>query len=84
MAMETTELEVLKAASSLHQDGSWTAEDLFRYLDRADLPVAEVSLALLHLRDEGLVVTEPTVGDPLDGHFAFRLSQEGLNAAAQL
>ena len=46
--------------------------------------MAEVSLALLHLRDEGLVVTEPTVGDPLDGHFAFRLSQEGLTAAAQL
>jgi len=84
MSMETTEREVLKAASSLHQDGNWTAEDLLRYLDRGDLPVAEVSLALLHLRDEGLVVTEPTVGDPLDGHFAFRLSQEGLSAAAQL
>ena len=84
MAMETTQLEVLKAASSLHQDGKWTAEDLFRLLDRKELPVAEVSLALLHLRDEGLVVTETTVGDPLDGHFAFRLSEEGLTAAAQL
>ena len=68
----------------MHQEGSWTAEDLFRYLDRSDLPVEEVSLALLHLRDEGLVLTEPTVGDPLDGHFAFRLSQEGLSAAARL
>lgn len=84
MAIEHTEKEVLKAASSLHQEGSWTAEDLFRYLDRSDLPVEEVSLALLHLRDEGLVITEPTTGDPLDGHFAFKLSQEGLSAAAQL
>ena len=78
------EQEVLKAAAELEPSKAWKAEELHGQLTRLNLNLEEVSLALLHLRDDGLVVTEPTVGDPLDGHFCFRLTSEGLQTAAQI
>ena len=76
------EEEVLKAASQLRPNGAWKAEDLCLRLN--NLSLEDVSLALLHLRDDGLVATEPTVGDPLDGHFAFSLTPLGLQTAANI
>lgn len=76
--------DVLKAAAQVAQTGTLKAEDLHHRVRNLNLNLGEVSLALLHLRDEGLVVTEPTVGDPLDGHFAFRLTSQGLEQAANI
>ena len=76
--------EVLRRAADLKPNEAWKAEDLHEHLVDLNLNLEEVSLALLHLRDDGLVVTEPTVGDPLDGHFAFRLTRLGLEVAANI
>lgn len=76
--------DVLKAAAAVARTGTLKAEELHHRLNNLNLNLGEVSLALLHLRDEGLVVTEPTVGDPLDGNFSFRLTSEGLEQASHI
>jgi hypothetical protein len=49
------------------------------------IPMRDVALTLLHLRDHGLVdIPRPTHGHPGDGEFAVCLTPAGLKTAAEI
>ena len=90
--MNRTEATVLKAAAEYAQQHrntdnpgapiSCEARALAQDLEPQGLSLEEVSVALLLLRDQGLIETEePTVGDPRDGAWAFHVTPHGLERA---
>lgn len=59
-----------------------SADEIHERLKEEGMTIQDVSFALLKLRDEGMIQTElPTVGEPLDGHFTFFLTDDGFQAA---
>lgn len=84
--MTETDRYVLQAAAekmTRHNGNSWEAHELYETMEDPELRLDDVSLALLHLRDQGCVITEPTVGDPMDGKYRFRLTDEGKELASR-
>lgn len=87
--MNNTEATVLRAAAEYAQQQRSTdnaqapisceARSLAADLEGQGLSLEDVSVALLLLRDQGLIETEePTVGDPRDGDWSFHITPFGM------
>jgi hypothetical protein len=84
--LNANERTVLKAAAQHAQNHggpvSCEAKQLYADLQPQGFTLQDVSVALLLLRDQGMIETEePTVGDPRDGEWHFHVTEAGLQHA---